>query len=270
MSPQAPSLTTTMDKAPGPVWIIVRAVFLETIRRREFYVLLLFMGLFLLGALISRVIGIENPATATFLLNLGFTMAYNFALLLTLLTVSRQFPDELESRTLYPLLAKPISRAQYLLGKYLASFLIGLITLVVLLVMAALPVPAMESFSIGSFFQMFALSVLGLAMVGAIAMLLSFLTPKILNVVIVSALVLVAPRVLGLCYVSSMGLAVQPVVGFVLGLIPNFSKVDLIQHYTDGLPPIALQDLLARAMHVAGVILVSLGISTWLIERKQL
>ena len=258
------------EKAPGPVGLIIRAVFLETVRRREFYVLLLFMGLFLLGALVSRVVGIENPATATFLLNLGLTMAYNFALLLTLLTASRQFPDELEARTLYPLLAKPVSRSQYLLGKYLASFFIGLIALVVLLAMAWLPVPAMEAYSIGSFFQMFALSALGLAMIGALAIFLSFLVPKILNVVIVSALVLAGPKLLGLIAAHSLGSAIESVLNIFIGLVPNFSKVDLVQHFTDGLAPIAPQDLLGRVMHAAGITIVCLGFSTWLIERKQL
>src|SRR5262245_29934822 len=81
---------------PNPIPLLIRAVFVETIRRREFYVLLLFMGLFLLGAGVSRIGGIKDPATATFLLNLGLTMSYSFALLLTLLTAARQFPDELE------------------------------------------------------------------------------------------------------------------------------------------------------------------------------
>jgi Cu-processing system permease protein len=258
------------NERPSVVWLVVRAVFLETIRRREFYVLLLFMGLFFLGTVTARITGIENAATATFLLNLGLTLAYYFALLLTILTAARQFPDEIENRTIYPLLAKPISRGQFLAGKWLASCLSGLICFAVLLVMAWLPTPKLEDFSMGTLAQMTILCAAGIGMAGALSMFLSLLFPKPLAVRVIVALALAGSRPCGWLQALGVSYSAEPLTLALTAIVPDFGKLDLVQLYTDGASPISIADFGLRVLHAVGMGLASLSLATWLVSRRQL
>ena len=69
------------------------------------------------------------------------------ATLLTLFLAARQIPDEIEHRTIYPLLARPLSRDVYILGKWVACTLVGLAVFAALFVLGWLPVPKMEPYS---------------------------------------------------------------------------------------------------------------------------
>lgn len=268
MSTASPA--TTRPAAQSPVLLILKAVLLETVRRREIYVLLLLMGLFLLGAVVVRIVGVQNAATGTFLLNLGLTLAVAFAKLITLLTAARQFPDELEQRTLYPLLAKPLSRGQYLLGKWAASVTTGTVALAVLLLLAWLPVPRLETYSAGVFFQMLVLAVLSIGLLAALAILLSLLMPKMLVIVVAGLIVLAGGRAISLVQ-SHMGeSAAGAVVRWVTGYLPDFSRLDLVLRYTEGLPPLRTEDFLIRCAYASAFILFSLALGNWLLVRRAL
>src|SRR5204863_2668592 len=53
------------------------------------------------------------------------------ALVIAIVTTARQIPSERENRTIFPLLAKPVSRAQVILGKFFGCwFACGLALLV--------------------------------------------------------------------------------------------------------------------------------------------
>jgi ABC-type transport system involved in multi-copper enzyme maturation permease subunit len=103
------------------IWHIGRTVLIEAIRRKEIYVVVLISSL-LIGAVM----------TVDFFEMEGFTKFYReFALKLmgaaTAVTVivlaARQLPREFEKRTIYPLLARPIGRHTFLLGKLLGVWL---------------------------------------------------------------------------------------------------------------------------------------------------
>jgi ABC-type transport system involved in multi-copper enzyme maturation permease subunit len=264
------SAITTQSTAGRQISLLIGSVFLESIRRREFYVLLLFMGLFLVGALVARMVHVENAPTATFLLNLGLTLAFSFSKLITLLTAARQFPDELEQRTLYPLLAKPLGRGQYILGKWASSVLIGLLTLATLFMMAWLPVPKLEQYSGACMTQMLLLEAFSICMLASLALLLSLLLPKTLNVVVLVVLVITGGRIAALIrnrfYEAPWGEFVR----WFLGYIPDFGRLDLLLRYTDGLPSISSLDLLLRILYAIGFTAFPLALSAWLLHRKQL
>ena len=54
-----------------------------------------------------------------------------FAVILTVSLAARQFPSEMQNRTAHVLLSKPLSRMEFLLGKFLGSFLSGVICFLV-------------------------------------------------------------------------------------------------------------------------------------------
>lgn len=256
--------------AASPVGLVLRAVLLEMLRRREFYVLLLLMGLFLIGALVVRFVGVENASTATFLMNLGLTVATFSAKLLTLLTAARQFPDELEQRTLYPLLAKPLTRGEYLVGKWAAAALTGSIVLLLLLLLAWAPVPQLESYSAGTFIQMLLLQVLSLGMISAFAILLSLFVPKLLTVVLLAVWITLGGNLLELIKSRFGNHTAGAAIRWMTGYLPDFSHIDLVLRYTDGLPPLSLPQFVARAVYAVVFTIFGLALANWLLVRRPL
>lgn len=103
------------------IGLIARSVLIEAVRRKEIYAIVL-VSVLLIGAVM----------TVDFFQLHGLTKFYrevalnvmSFATALTVIVLAaRQLPREFESRTIYPLLAKPIGRASFLLGKLLGVML---------------------------------------------------------------------------------------------------------------------------------------------------
>ncbi len=214
--------------AYAAIWPIVRATVLEAARRKDIAVLAIFMValLFVLGS--ARVVGLERPAAGTFLLNLSLTLIIGGAHLVTLLVAARQIPDEIEQRTLYPLLARPIRRSDVLIGKWLAAFLLGLLLMFCLFVPVWLLVPRLEHYETGTLIQLLTLQPLALMATAAVPLFLTLCLPRGL------AMALALLIVIGADYL------VRFVDGFpLIWLLPNPSRLNLVLRYTDGIAPLA-------------------------------
>ncbi len=103
------------------IWLIAKSVLIEAVRRKEIYAVVL-VSLLLIGAVM----------TVDFFSLEGISKFYSEAALkvmsaATALTVvvlaARQLPREFEARTIYPLLAKPVGRVTFLVGKLLGVML---------------------------------------------------------------------------------------------------------------------------------------------------
>jgi Cu-processing system permease protein len=88
----------------------------ELYRRKDFYVL------FVLTAVITLLLGsmsfFNDRKIVGYLKELCLLLIWASALLIAIATTARQLPAERENRTLFPLLAKPVSRGQLLVGKF--------------------------------------------------------------------------------------------------------------------------------------------------------
>jgi len=100
---------------------IAGVVLKEMVRRKDFYVL------FVITALITLVMGSVNifndHSIAGYLKALCLLLIWICSFVIAISTAARQLHAEKESRTIFPLLAKPVSRAQLLLGKFLGCWL---------------------------------------------------------------------------------------------------------------------------------------------------
>jgi ABC-type transport system involved in multi-copper enzyme maturation permease subunit len=103
------------------IWALAGVVIKELYRRKDFYVL------FVLTAVITIAAGIvhffDDPKIVTYLKAICVLLISVSALLIAIVTAARQLPAERESRTIFPLLAKPVTRAQVILGKFLGCWL---------------------------------------------------------------------------------------------------------------------------------------------------
>lgn len=264
-------MTTPVDRGALPtsraVALIVRGVSLEILRRKEFYVLLLLAGLYALGVVVVNVVGVENAATATFLLNLGLSFACLAAHMLVLLTASRQIPDEMETRSLYPLLAKPVLRSQYILGKWVAVWAGGGVALLVLLAAAWAPTPKMQQFSGALLFQVIILQFVSLAMTASLALLLSLFTPKAVNVVLVALVYLAGDRLASLIRSRAAG---RGVVEWLTYYIPSFTDLNLVTRYTDGIGALGAVEFLGLMLYGAICAVAALALATVVFDRRPL
>jgi len=92
----------------------------ELYRRKDFYVL------FVLTALITLLLGTVNffnePKIVRYIKEICLLLIWVSSLVIAIGTAARQIPAERENRTIFPLLAKPVTRGQVILGKFLGCW----------------------------------------------------------------------------------------------------------------------------------------------------
>jgi ABC-type transport system involved in multi-copper enzyme maturation permease subunit len=89
-------------------------------------VVLLLQGF--LTLLLTSLDAFGTKAPATYILDLGLLLAFLLSGILAIILTTRQFPSEVRSGTIFTILTKPISRAEFLLGKWLGCWLGILLT----------------------------------------------------------------------------------------------------------------------------------------------
>lgn len=109
---------------------IANVVIKEMIRRKDFYVL------FVLTVLITSLATFANffgdDKIVRYLKEICLALIWLSSLVIAVGPAARQIPAERENRTIYPLLAKPVTRGQLVLGKFLGCWLVTGLALLVL------------------------------------------------------------------------------------------------------------------------------------------
>lgn len=126
------------------IWVIARNTFRENVRDKILYNLILFALLMIISATVlgQLTLGHEDKV----IIDLGLTSISVFGTLIAIFIGIGLVHKEMEKRTVYALLAKPIHRRQFILGKYFGL----LITLIVnVLIMTAGLVLTMLYYGIG-------------------------------------------------------------------------------------------------------------------------
>ena len=98
---------------------LVKLSFIELWRRNDIFALVL-LGLALMVPL-SMATPFGAEGASRYLDEIALLLVWGFSLFIALGAGQRLFPPEFESRTIYPLLAKPISRGRLLVGKYIGA-----------------------------------------------------------------------------------------------------------------------------------------------------
>jgi ABC-type transport system involved in multi-copper enzyme maturation permease subunit len=97
-------------------------VWTEMLRRKEIYVLLIMLGALLLTLVSLNIFGLGS--VVGFVKDAGLLAAWIFGWILAVTCASRQIPQEESRGTILPLLANPIRRSDFIIGKWLGSWLI--------------------------------------------------------------------------------------------------------------------------------------------------
>ena len=169
---------------PSPVGLIVRVTTLDFLRRKDLYVVAILMALYVIGAVVVRVIRIPDAETGRFLMSAGLALSQVLAAILAASFCARVFPEEFEQGTLMPLLAKPVSRAQVLTGKWLACLGLSLGSYLLFAAATLLTIPLTAGQEASALVQVVLLQMTSLSMLGAATLALSLEFPALLSALV--------------------------------------------------------------------------------------
>jgi ABC-type transport system involved in multi-copper enzyme maturation permease subunit len=111
------------------IFALAGVVIKELYRRKDFYVLFVLTALLTLAA--GAVNFFHDDKIVRYVKDICLLLIWISALVIAVVTTARQIPAEREARTIFPLLAKPVSRWQVIVGKFLGCWLATGVALVV-------------------------------------------------------------------------------------------------------------------------------------------
>ena len=249
---------------------LVKLSFIELKRRNDVF------GFLLLALALMVPLSMASPFGAAgasrYLDEVALLLVWGFSLFIALGTGSRLFPPEFESRTIYPLLAKPISRGRLLFGKYCGAVCA---TWCALTVFYALYLGSTllrgGSFSL-EFVQGFILHLIFCAFAVAVALFASLVVTRSAALTL-SGITLVSMFFFGrnlLVYAEGVSKPVASLVNVVYMFGPHVEFFDMRQRIVHGWGPVEPMVFAAVLLYALVYISVLLFASSLVLKRKKL
>ena len=258
-----------MDTAmPGRVTAIALNTFREAIRNRILYLLLVFaLALILCARALSLMtVGSEEKIIKDFGLATIDLFGVLTAVLLGIGLVSR----EIERRTVYVILAKPIERSEFVLGKY-AGLVLTLLVNTLVMSACFYGVLIVQGIADAAILPALLLLFLQLMVVTALAILFSCLTNPIVSCILTLAIYVIGHLLWSLDLlkarmVSGAGKALCDGLGY---LLPHLDRFDIKGQVVQGIPvaPAALCGAAIYALVYGGAVLL---LACAVFQRKEL
>jgi ABC-type transport system involved in multi-copper enzyme maturation permease subunit len=249
---------------------VAHLVILEMYRRKDFYVL--FFLTVLITGLMGSVRFFDDPKIARYLKEICLALIWVCGAFIAIATTARQIPAERESRTIFPLMAKPITRGQVLFGKFLGCWLATCVCLVAFYLFFGIVAAAKEHhWPLGNYFQAWSLHcvmlgvVIGLTLLGSLV--LSSVAANITLSVVVTAGILFIGRHLNKV-AAQMSETTGAVVSGLYYAIPHlelFDVRDLIVHNW----PLIGWNIWGIAVLYALAYAALLVFASWLVFRRK-
>lgn len=232
------ALAETRSPVSSPALLVAKNVWLEIRRREEYFALVILIGLYIVFALIARFAGATDAYSTSFMLNLGLSASSGLAAILTLVASARQVPAELETKSIHTLLACPLSRTEFLIGKFLGTTVAGWLAFSLFVTTTWILTTRLPEQNVVVFFQAFAVQSLALAKLASLTLLFSLLVPKAVNLILSGALFFGGVSLGNAFYAlapEGWGGTLMKTMGSFLG---NIGQSPLFTRFTDGGPPL--------------------------------
>lgn len=255
-----------MEKIFGIAYVAI----LESFRRKDPYVVLILGFALVLGAALFNRFGVEG--LEKFVKDVALTVSNILCLVICVVAAARQLPVEIANRTLYPLLAKPISRTTVFLGKYVG---VGLMSSAVVLLFWAELQLIFWAFGISPgviFFQALYLRILSMWLVAAVVMALSLFLTHGANVT-VSLLLCFAMSTFAntiLAVHSELQGLSRRIIEFLYWVVPHLELFDLSKKVIHEWPSIPAAALVALTVYALVYAALFIGLGCWRFHRKAL
>ncbi|HET9554211.1 MAG TPA: ABC transporter permease [Anaeromyxobacteraceae bacterium] len=250
---------------------IARVTLAEALRDRLLYNLVVFAVLLVAGSLTISQLTLGDQFRI--IANIGTSATQVFGLLIAVFLGVGLVSREMDRRTCYPALARPVSRAGFVVGKYLG--LLATLGLNVALMAAATGVMlslyvGQQALSVPAFAAAFALTFLQLAVAGALAVLFSTFSTATLSAIFALSIV-GAGWLFGevrAFWVAARQVELKGLIRVLDALLPNMSLLDLKESVTYG-DPVTLGSVLARAAYGAGYAGVLVALAALVFSRRD-
>ncbi len=221
----------------GRVLTIALGAFRESVRERVLYSLIVFAFLMIGAAILlgSISVGVERLV----LVNLGLAAISVFGLLIAIFIGIGLVSKEIERRTVYNILSKPVTRAEFILGKY-AGLVLTLLVNTAIMTVGFYVALAIQKRGLG--LQDFSLLtavyfiLLELAIVVGVAIFFSCISTSILSAVFTFCIFVIgnfSSDIRGFGQESG-SVALQKVTGALYYVLPNFSDFNVINQVAHG------------------------------------
>ncbi len=251
------------------VMTLVKIVWLEMIRRKDLYVLLILLATLLAALLSFDVFGLSQ--VAGYVKDMGLLAVWLLAWILAVNTSVRLLPQEQQQGTLFTLLAKPVSRLDLILGKWLGAWSLTCLSLLCFYATLCLGVWIKGStFNPTTLFQAILLHGAALSLICSLGIALSARMNR--DAAQVTTYVITGTAFVILPQVPSMLVGANSVTGSALYtlyyLFPHFEFFDLrrrLIHDWGHAPWLIVGEILVYAAFMTGVFLTL----AWLGYRKR-
>lgn len=253
-------------------WAVAGVVIKELYRRKDFYVL------FILTALLTLVMGainiFDDNQVVRYLKEICLLLIWISTLVIAIGAAARQIPSEREHRTIFPLLAKPISRPQLVVGKFLGCWAAsGLAVLVFYLFFGLISASREDQLPFAAYFQA--------------ATLHWFLLGIVIAATLLGSVVLTTPSAnITICFLASAGILLlgrhlhtvairlaEPagsLLSVVYYLIPHLEFFDIRQLIIHNLDPVAWRYYALALGYGAVYMMLFLAVTAAVFVRKPI
>lgn len=253
------------------IFIIASYSLKELVRKKDFYVFFVLLGILMAFFYTESFFGAAN--VSSYLKDIGLSLLLLFTIIITLSFSAKQLPTEIESKTIYSLLSKPVSRTDVVLGKFTGSLFISWGSFSVFyaffVTSAFLKDPSAPA---AIFIQIYIFSLFLLALLSAFSVLFSLFLTISANMTVTLCLYFMT-----YWFGSSLrdmllapGQAFTPVLNAVYYIIPHFEFYDLRIRLVHGWDAVPLWVMSAVAVYTLLYTSALLWITSVLFAKKDL
>ena len=250
------------------IWTIAANGFRENIRDRILYNLLVFALIMIV--LIIALVQLSTGEWARITIDVGLSSISIFGSLMAIFLGISLVSKEIERRTIYTLLSKPVSRTSFLLGKYLGLVLTILVNLGIMLLAYVIILYYLHGHMNWAQGQAIILIFLSLTIVVAIALLFSTFSTPTLSAIFTLSLFVIGHLTSDIKHFSgrSKSLPVNYAGDVLYYVLPNLSNFDWIDNatYAQGMPGGDFLLVIATGLFTAALILTAASL---ILERRD-
>ena len=276
-----------IDSLRRTLWIS-RVTFLEAVRQRFFAFLLVLCVAMVLSSVSLRVFDFGH-GELKFIADFGFGGMFFFGSVLAVVMTAQLFFSEIDNKTALTLLAKPLSRAEFLLGKFFGAWAVLGVFIVVLAGLQGIVLWAREqelialaeqsgkipaTFSVVGLGQLVLMQWLRLGVVIAIVLAISALARTFLFAVVVGSLAVVAGQLQWIAQDAFLRPTDSPVYAAFLWvstrLIPNLQQFNLADALVLGSSAVEDGALIAVGLSGLAYLVAYLTVGALIFRRREI
>jgi ABC-type transport system involved in multi-copper enzyme maturation permease subunit len=253
----------------GRIWAIAANVFRETVREQVLYLSLLYTLIVVSAMLMLPEFSYDS--SAKMIVDTGIAAIEVVSLIVAVLVGTNLINKEIDKRTIFILIAKPMYRSEFLLGKHLGlSAVVGALVLIMSLIFVVLmtikqipiPIPAVLTANFFIFWQ--------IMLLGAIAVFFGTFAGSLIASLLTLATYIIGnfSRDLLLLGEISKNTSLQAVTRTLYMLLPDLSRANLKNEAVYNILP-SLVDMFSNGVYILSYALLVLAIAILIFARRQ-